>query len=129
MLKVRVYGEEVTVCCPDCGQNFRLDRKSSIIYPPVLCADGKIRSWSEASKREGFCAYCKTRGEIKNMKLLGMGHRQTRMLRFLQNYIGWQTMENDANTQRIAHSLVKRGLVEKNEFGQFRLSKTIAYGE
>jgi len=127
MVKIQVFHESVSVCCPECGQNFRADKKAGIIYPQVVCTDGKIRSWSEASKREGFCAYCKAHDTTttQRLKLTGMGHRQVKMLHFLQSCGTWQTLAKDAHTQQVARSLVKRGLIEINGFSQAKVIREL----
>lgn len=50
----------------------------------------------------------------------GLGQCQKQMLRFMAAYPNWHSYRGDAKTTRIARSLEKRGLVELNEYGQFR---------
>lgn len=51
-----------------------------------------------------------------------MTKEQVRMLKFAIDYRGWHTYSKDQDTYRTIKSLVKRGLLETNEFWQFRLT-------
>lgn len=58
----------------------------------------------------------------QNTKKLGKYQRD--LLRFAIRCTGWHGINKDYITQRTAKSLVKRGLIELNEYGQIRLNKT-----
>jgi len=45
-------------CGPGCRDSYRLNRQLGLIYPPCRGDDGRIYSWSEASYKFNFCAYC-----------------------------------------------------------------------
>jgi hypothetical protein len=51
-----------------------------------------------------------------------MSKEQARLLRFAIKYPGWQGYGPDVS--RVVHGLVKWGLLEVNEFRQFRLAKS-----
>ena len=53
------------------------------------------------------------------MKLPIAAHREIAM-NFCTKYEGWHTFANDSITKRTIKSLEKKGLVEVNEFQQFR---------
>jgi hypothetical protein len=50
-----------------------------------------------------------------------MGRHQLRLLKFAIKYSGWQGFGTDASTVNAVRSLVRMGLLEVNEFRQFRL--------
>lgn len=52
-----------------------------------------------------------------------MGRHQLRLLKFAIHYDGWHTYGTDETTVRAIKSLVRLGLLETNEFRQFRLVK------
>jgi len=49
-----------------------------------------------------------------------LGPHQKNALAFAREYPGWQGYAKDSLTKRVIASLAKRGLVETNEFYQFR---------
>ena len=49
-----------------------------------------------------------------------LGPHQKNALEFARKYPGWHGYARDPLTTRVIASLVKRGLVESNEFQQFR---------
>lgn len=53
-----------------------------------------------------------------------MSKDQARLLRFAIAYPGWHSYSSDRNTTRIVRTLVSHGLLEVNEFRQFRLRNT-----
>lgn len=52
-----------------------------------------------------------------------MGRHQLRLLKFAIKYKGWQGFGTDVVTVSAVKSLVRMGLLEVNEFRQFRLYK------
>jgi hypothetical protein len=50
-----------------------------------------------------------------------MGRHQLRLLKFAIKYRGWQGFGTDSSTTNAVRSLVRMGLLEVNEFRQFRL--------
>ena len=54
------------------------------------------------------------------MNLKGLGKYQKNMLNFVKNNHGWHGINKDSFTQRVAKSLVLRGLIELNQYGQIR---------
>ena len=54
------------------------------------------------------------------MNLKGLGKYQKDMLNFVKNNPGWHGINKDSFTQRVAKSLVLRGLIELNQYGQIR---------
>ncbi len=57
----------------------------------------------------------------------GLGSKQRDALRFARLYTreSWHSFNQDSDTKRVIQSLAARGLVEINEFNQFRLSQII----
>lgn len=51
-----------------------------------------------------------------------MSSEQARLLRFAIKYPGWQGYSSDVS--RVVYGLVKWGLLEVNEFKQFRLARS-----
>ena len=63
---------------------------------------------------------------IKHPKKGGrFGHHQKHVLEFAFNNPGWHTFHKDRTTIQAINSLVKLGLVEVNEYGQFRLKENV----
>lgn len=56
-----------------------------------------------------------------------MGRHQLRLLQFAIRYPGWHSYGTDPITVRVVRSLESLGLIETNEFRQFRLTPP-AYG-
>ena len=54
------------------------------------------------------------------MNLKGLGKYQKNMLNFVKNNPGWHGINKDPFTQRVAKSLVLRGLIELNQYGRIR---------
>jgi len=50
-------------------------------------------------------------------------HERKSMLSFAREYPGWHSFSQDVLTLRAAKGLAKKGLIEINEFGQFRLKE------
>lgn len=59
--------------------------------------------------------------QVQNIK--GLGKSQRAALEFAQFYTvdSWHTFSQDSKTQRIMQSLQRRGLIEINQFAQFKL--------
>ena len=53
-----------------------------------------------------------------------LGKLQRKALEFAQKTSGWQSFSTDSVTKRVIKSLVDRGLLEVNEFNQFRMIKS-----
>lgn len=53
-----------------------------------------------------------------------VGKRQCELLAFAERHRGWHYYLNDRTTRRAIDGLVRRGSIEVNNFGQFRLSPT-----
>lgn len=53
-----------------------------------------------------------------------MGRHQLRLLKFAIKHKGWQGFGTDSTTVNAVKSLVRMGLLEVNEFRQFRLFKS-----
>jgi hypothetical protein len=51
-----------------------------------------------------------------------MGKHQLRLLKFAIRYRGWHGFGTDRTTTSAVRSLVRLGLLEVNEFRQFRLA-------
>lgn len=49
-----------------------------------------------------------------------MGKYQKDMLRFIKSCNGWHGLAKDSFTQKVAKTLVNRGLIEVDEFNRFR---------
>jgi hypothetical protein len=59
--KIRtVYGEKAMFCCDGCKDSFMEDKFNRMIYPQYKLKSGNVVSWSMASIKERFCAYCRT---------------------------------------------------------------------
>jgi len=52
-----------------------------------------------------------------------LGRRQKHALNFIDRCLGWHTFADDSKT--IIFSLAKRGLVEVNDFKQFRTARGV----
>jgi hypothetical protein len=52
-----------------------------------------------------------------------MGRNMLRLLRFALKYEGWHTYGTDQSTVRALESLEALGLIEVNEYRQFRVIK------
>jgi hypothetical protein len=53
-----------------------------------------------------------------------MGKLQKKMLEFLKKYPNtWHGYNDDFETRRIIKSMLERGLIETNEFNQFKLAE------
>ena len=50
-----------------------------------------------------------------------IGHRMRRALEFAEQWPTWHTFDTARTTRSAVERLQKRGLVETNQFGQFRI--------